>query len=236
MRSLIVMAMFTASLSYAAWNGYTEDRSLELPAVGINALEIDSGAGSLEVVASPDAQDVRVLAQIRIADADAEEAHELIESDLRLTLEKSADAALLHADFDHGMWNSRWNSSIDLQVQMPRGLALMIDDGSGPIKVDAPGSRLVIDDGSGPIRVLRAGATDIDDGSGSIDVHDIVGDVTIDDGSGDVLVRNVEGSVIIDDGSGSIDVADVSEDLTIIDDGSGSLRLSDIRGQVTQPD
>ena len=236
MRSFIVMAMFTASLANAAWNGYIEDRSLELPAAGVQALEIESGAGILEVTTNSALQQILVEAQIRIANADADEARELIESDLRLALEKRADKAMLIAYFDHGMWNADWNSSVDLRVQMPQGLALMIDDGSGPISVTAPTSEVFIDDGSGSIEILSAGKTVIDDGSGSIEAADIVGDISIDDGSGDILIRRVDGSVIIDDGSGGINVADVSKDLTIIDDGSGSLRLSDIRGQVTQPD
>ena len=48
MRSLIVMAMFTASLSGADWNEYPETRDLELPADGIILLEIDAAAGSIE--------------------------------------------------------------------------------------------------------------------------------------------------------------------------------------------
>ena len=114
MRSLVVMAMFTASLSYAAWNGYTEDRSLELPTAGVELLEIDAGAGSLEVTSSPELERIQVDAQIRVADADDDEARELIESDLRLTLEKRDDTALLHAHFDHGFWDSDWNSSITI--------------------------------------------------------------------------------------------------------------------------
>lgn len=236
MRSLFVMSLFAFSLTHAAWNGYTEDRSLELAAADVRLLNIESGAGSLDVVASPGDAIIRVQAQIRIKDADADRARKLIESDLRLSLDKRADGAMLSAYFDHGLWNSRWNSSIDLRVQVPEAIALMIDDGSGPIKVDVSGSPLTIDDGSGPIIVLRAGKTVIDDGSGSIDVADVVGDVAIDDGSGDITVRDIEGNVSIDDGSGNINVANVSEDLTIIDDGSGSVRLTDIRGRVTQPD
>ena len=235
MRSLIVMAMFTASLAHAAWYGYTEDRSLDLPANDLQKLEIEAGAGSLDVTAVPKLDRILVEAKIKI-DADDEEARELIESDLRLALEREADVAFLSAYFDHGMWNADWNSSVDIKVQIPEALALMIDDGSGPISVDAAMSELLIDDGSGPIKIMRAGDTEIDDGSGSIKVEGIVGDIYIDDGSGDIVVRGVTGSVIIDDGSGGINVVDVSEDLTIVDDGSGSLRISDVRGQVTHPD
>ena len=236
MRSFIVMAMFSASLASAAWDGYIEDRSLELDADGVRTLEIEAGAGSLEVTSSPDADVIQVDAQIRVGDADEDKVREMIESDLRLTLERDDEIAQLHAYFEHGFWGSNWNVAVDLKVEMPQGLVLMIDDGSGSIRVNAPASELLVDDGSGSISIIAAGETTIDDGSGSIDASDIVGDISIDDGSGDIRIRGVTGSVMIDDGSGSINVADVSEDLTIIDDGSGSLRLTDIRGQVTRPD
>ena len=55
MRSLIVMAMFASSLTYATWNGYTETRDLELPTHGVDILEIDAGAGSIVVNGVADA-------------------------------------------------------------------------------------------------------------------------------------------------------------------------------------
>ena len=45
MRSFVVIAMFATTLSHAAWNGYTEDRVLELDTDGISRLDIDAGAG-----------------------------------------------------------------------------------------------------------------------------------------------------------------------------------------------
>ena len=58
MRSFIVMAMFVASLSNAAWNGYTEDRDLEIDTQGLSTFSIvdvhggvsvEDGSGSISV-------------------------------------------------------------------------------------------------------------------------------------------------------------------------------------------
>jgi len=236
MRSFIVIAMFAASLSNAAWNGYTEVRNLELSMERINTLEIDAGAGSLEIKGDPDATVIRVVATIRLPDAEAEEAIEIIESDLKLTLEKQRNRAMLNAYFDHGMWGFHGDRRIDLEISMPHGLALVIDDGSGSIHVEAVSSHIIIDDGSGSITVKNVGSLVIDDGSGSITVAGVTGDVAIEDGSGDIMVRAVGGSVTIDDGSGGIDIDDVEHDLIIVDDGSGSVRVSDVRGIVQRDD
>ena len=153
---------------------------MALAATDIRLLNIDAGAGSLDVVGIPGATHIRVQAQIRIKDADADKARKLIDSDLRLSLDKHADGAMLNAFSDHGLWNSRWNSSVDLRVQVPQGTALMIDDGSGPIKIDAAGSALTIDDGSGSINVtdVSEDLTIIDDGSGSVRLSDVRGQIT----------------------------------------------------------
>ena len=49
MRSLLILMMFTVSLAHAAGNEYEEVRNLNLSAEGISTLEIEAGAGSLEV-------------------------------------------------------------------------------------------------------------------------------------------------------------------------------------------
>ena len=235
MRSLIVMAMFVATLSNAAWNGYTETRNLELSADGVQLLNIDAGAGSIAVNGDGNATDIKVKAIIRVPD-DVKDAKKIIEKDLILKLEKIRDRAVLDAYFDHNIWHFGGSAAVDLEVQIPQGLAIFIDDGSGPMTIEDVGGEVGIDDGSGSITVSGAASVEVDDGSGSITISGITGDVLVEDGSGDITIRNVGGTVTIDDGSGGIDVEDVEHDLDIIDDGSGSVQLSDIRGSVYQHD
>ena len=232
MRSLIVMAMFVASLASAEFGGHTEARDLQLSADGITVLELDTGAGSLKITGVVDAEDIRVSALIRIDEEDEKKIRKVIDSDMNLALEKSSDRAKLTATFDDKFWGNNDERSIDLEILMPTGIALKIDDGSGSIDISEVSADISIDDGSGSILVRTVGNLRIDDGSGSISIYAAAGDVSIDDGSGSITVEQVGGSVIIDDGSGGIDVSNVEHDLIIIDDGSGDLAVSNIRGTV----
>ncbi len=234
MRSFVVMAMFAASLSHAAWNGYTEDRDLELDTKGISMFEVDAGAGSLLVEGVADIQNILVTATINVPDESTEKAKEIIASELRLSLEKVRDRARLEAHFDHMSWGFSDPPTVDLEIRVPHGLALEIDDGSGSMQVINVGADVFVDDGSGSIRIEQVNDVVIDDGSGSIEIVGAAGDVSIEDGSGSITVEHVGGSVTIDDGSGGIIVNDVEQDLIIVDDGSGSLKTANIRGQIKQ--
>ncbi len=235
MRSLIVMAMFASSLTYGAWNGYTETRDLELSSSGVDILEIDAGAGSLLVTGVTDSSNITVKAIIRVDDDD-DDAIKMIAKNLVLKLEKKRSKAVLDAYFDSNSWNFHDNAAVDLEVSIPRGLAIFVDDGSGPMQIKEVHSDVSIDDGSGSIEVSGATSVVIDDGSGPVRITNISGDVEIEDGSGDIKVQAVGGSVTIDDGSGGIDVSDVEQDLDIVDDGSGSVRIADVRGAVHRDD
>ncbi len=233
MRSIIVMAMFTASLAGAAAGDYEEQRELNLGAGGIASVDIEAGAGSLEITGVSGLDEINVVATIQVPDRGADKAREVIESDLVLTLEKQGDTAVLKAYFEQQRWNFGDSPSVRLVVQMPGSLDLAVDDGSGSMQISAVSGNIEVEDGSGSITLTNVGgAIDINDGSGSISVDGVGGDISIEDGSGGIKVRGVAGSVIIDDGSGSIDVSDVEEDLIIVDDGSGGLDFSDIRGRV----
>ena len=234
MRSFVIMAMFVASLSHAAWNDYTEHRDLELDTTGIETLEVDAGAGSLAIRGDAGIQKIRVNATITVPDEGAEKAQEIIAADMTLSLEKIRDRAKLEAYFDHRSWGWDDPPSVDLEIRVPQGLALVIDDASGSLQVMNVDADVTIEDGSGSIKVEQVGSVVIDDGSGSIEVAEVQGDVSIEDGSGSITVHAVGGSVIIDDGSGGITVDDVEQDLIIVDDGSGSLNTSDIRGSIKQ--
>lgn len=217
MRSFIVMAMFAASLGHAAMNDYTEVRNLELDADEIEELSIDAGAGSMDITGIAGAKKITVKAIIEVPDVDDDKALRIIEREMKLSLDRSGSDALLNASFERRFMGFGSHSArINIEISVPQGIAVIIDDGSGSIDVK------------------NVAHVKIDDGSGSIDVERASGDVSIIDGSGSITVRDVQGSVTIDDGSGGIEVSDVEKDLIIIDDGSGGFTFSDIRGTVEQ--
>ena len=233
MRSFIVMAMFAASLAQAGWLEYQEVRELEIDAAGISDFFIDAGAGSMTVIGESNTDSIRVTATIQVDEGSDEKAREFIEKSLTLTLDRNGDRAVLQSFFKDSVWGGI-DGSVALEVVMPAGVPLRVDDGSGSIVIEDINANVDVDDGSGSLKIYNVGAVKVDDGSGSIDINGASGDVDIVDGSGSITVTKVGGSVTIDDGSGSINIHDVEKDLIIKEDGSGGLSVSNVRGAVDQ--
>ena len=233
MRGIIIMAMFAMSLAQAESGNYTEVRDLTLQSAGLTEFVIDAGAGSLFVTGVDSEGDILVKATIIIEDDNEADARKLIEKRLKLRLESDGDRAELESGFESS-WRWDGNARIDLDVQMPAGMALRVDDGSGSTTITGVTGDVLVEDGSGSLQVTNAGSVTVDDGSGSIRVSTASGDVYINDGSGTIEIRGVGGSVRIDDGSGHITVDDVEKDLIIEEDGSGGLTYTNVRGVVEQ--
>jgi hypothetical protein len=237
MRVFLILGMFTASLTNAAWHEYEEVRNLTLDAGGINTVEIEAGAGSLDVRGNPGAKKISVTALIQVPGKSDEKAQKVIESDLVLTLERDGDVAVLIGYFDSSSWGWDDNPSVRLEVEVPESVGLDIEDGAGSIEIRDVLGEIIVEDGSGSLQMTNIGGeVRVIDGSGSISVERVGGDISIEDGSGSITVQDVRGSVIIDDGSGSINVTDVDEDLVIENAGSGSLNFARVNGHVEKKD
>ena len=231
MRSFIVMAMFTASLAHAGWNDYEEVRELDIEAAGASEFFIDAGAGSMTVTGDGDTDEIQVTATIFVDTNDDEKAERIIADRLTLSLERDGDRIELKSYFEDGMWGNS-SGGVKLEVVMPQGLALRVDDGSGSIVIEDTEGDVEVDDGSGSLKIYNAGSVEVDDGSGSIVIEGATGDISIIDGSGSITVSEVGGSVTVDDGSGSINIDDVEKDVIIEDAGSGGLNVRNVRGTV----
>lgn len=226
------MAVFTVGLAQAAPNDYEEIRDLSLNASGIDSLRIEAGAGSLEVTGVSETDTVVVKAIIQVQDEDEDDAREIIESDLVLSLEKDGNRAELKGYFEDGSWLSGNNGSVRLEVTLPERMSLNVEDGSGSIVIRNVAGDIELEDGSGSIKMTRVGGkVNIDDGSGSISADEVGGDISIVDGSGSLTVWNAQGDVTIDDGSGSVTVSGVAGNLTVLNEGSGSLNVTDVQGE-----
>jgi hypothetical protein len=237
LQTLLMMIVFAANLVQAAWSDYEETRDLSLDAQGVETLRIEAGAGSLDVTGVAGSYRIVVAALIRVPDADRDDAREIVGDDLILSLVRDGDRAELKGFFkDTGrLFGS--SPTVGLEVSLPDGMSLDIEDGSGSIEVRNVRGDIELDDESGSIQMTDVGGMlNINDGSGSISIRGAGGAIAIVDGSGSVTVARAGGSVTIEDGSGSIDVSDVAGDLIIPDDGSGSVVFSGIAGRVEQAD
>lgn len=230
----MIATIFMVGVAHAVDEGYQESRELTLSSRGIDTLDVDNESGSIDIIGVANSTEISISATLVVPGRNEDKARERIEDDLKLTLNKVSDTAVLVAYFERGSWFS-WNDepSVNLEIRMPEGMHLIVDDGSGSIDVEGVHGDVVVDDGSGSISLADVGGeVEIDDGSGTIIVRDVGGDLSVTDGSGSITIRGVSGSVTVDDGSGGIDVQDVEKDLIIIDDGSGGLDFANIAGRV----
>jgi hypothetical protein len=246
---IILMAAFSALAAQ-------QRETLTLAAAGCQSLRIECGAGSLKVQGDDKLEQVEVSAVLTVNGIGAGELPGFKKEYVTLTLEKSGDRAVLTASIDSGHWLERLfdhgrDARIDLEVRLPRRLALDIDDGSGDLEIRGCDGGLRLEDGSGDARLadikgkvriedgsgdLRldavAGDIEIEDGSGDIELKGAGGDVDISDGSGEIAVFQTLGSVTVDDGSGDIVIDGVEKNVTIDEAGSGEVSIRNVKGQV----
>ena len=211
---------------------------------GVERVRIIARAGDLEVTGR--AAVSQISARGRACTSDADDL-----GDLALRVRRDGGTLVLEATQpDHDMHFGNYYAYMDVVVELPQGMPVTIEDGSGNMIVAGVGAArvndgsgnirvsdvrgaIVINDGSGEIELSAVGGNaDIDDGSGNIEITDVRGDVLIEDGSGNVTARQVTGSVRVDDGSGDIRLADVTRNVEV-DDGSGSIRVERVGGDLT---
>lgn len=231
---------------------YESTKKLSLPSQGIEKLEVDCAAGFLKISGIEGLAKIEVTAEIIVEGKRVRDEEEFIRENIELSLEKRGTKAVLVSKFRESFpYISFRTKVINLTVNVPQNINLMIDDSSGSMSVEDIIGQLDIEDSSGDIyitdikgnvdiddssgdieAVAVSGYLKIDDGSGGIDVKDVVGDVSIDDGSGSIYVNNIGGSVTVSDGSGSINIDGVEKDVIIKDDGSGGVKISNVKGNI----
>jgi len=207
-----------------------EPREKTVDAAGATKVRVEAKAGSLRITG-----DRRSLEKVQLRG------------------ERSGEEVRIVVDIPDGWSNG---GALDLEVRVPAGLAVDVEDGSGEVEVDGVASLRLRDgsgevdvtdvdgdvyvhDGSGELDIVDVeGSVVLEDGSGEIDVEDVRGGVTIErDGSGEIDIRGVEGDVVIRrDGSGDIHAADVGGDFTVEKDGSGDITHERVEGQVKVPE
>ena len=211
--------------------GIENTQHLELSIKNIQSMHIICGPGSLDVFGVEGSDRIKVTAAVKISGITQNMLQDFLDRHVLLSLKNHNRKAILQSEFkNENLMNA--DASIDLTVEVPKSLAVKIDDGSGSIFVTDLAKNLKIADGSGSIEIrMTAGPVSISDGSGYIELADINGNIEVKDGSGEINIDRVRGNVRIVDGSGSMTIKDIDGSLTITD-GSGSIEISDVSRNV----
>lgn len=122
---------------------------------------------------------------------------------------------------DHG-------SELHATVTGPTGLAVCV-----PV-----GWEVMVDGGSGPVRVSGiAGSVRVDNGSGDVDMADIAGSVNVDVGRGRVVLKRIRGpQVRVDCSSGGLQLFGFQGQSCHVDSGSGQVELHGLDVSVLRVD
>lgn len=215
---------------------YTAPREAAVDARGARRLRVEGHAGFLRVHGVEGLTAVRVRGTARASRPEALPA-------IRLVARRDGDVVTVRADLPDGAGegggpDGDWRTDVralDLTLEVPRGIAADVTDGSGELAVRGVGA-LDVTDGSGGMTLEDVGPTRVEDGSGEIRVEDVRGDLRVADGSGDIAVRRVRGSVTVERaGSGGVDVRDVDGDLTVERGRTRGVAYAGVRGRVTVP-
>ena len=226
---IVLIVLFLPLLALAG--SIEKSQRLELSTKDIQSLHIKCAAGYLDVFGVEAADRIKVRAAVRINGISQKMLPGFWDKHVMLSLKKHHHTAVLQSEFKnrHLM---KADAKIDLTVEVPKALAVKIEDESGSIFVADLDTALGIEDGSGSIEVRNiAGKVTIADDSGQIDLMDITGDLEVKDGSGTINIERIRGNVWIIDGSGGMTIKDIDGNLTITD-GSGSIEISDVTQNV----
>ncbi|MGZ8469786.1 MAG: hypothetical protein ACXW61_09565 [Gemmatirosa sp.] len=211
---------------------YTEARDATVDARGARRLTVEGRSGGLRIRGVDGLTEVRVRGTARAS-------RRAWLPEIRLVARREGDAVVVRADIPdwrEEQWSDGRNvRALDLVLEVPRGIAADVDDGSGEVEIRGVGA-LTLKDGSGEIDVQDVASARIEDGSGEIRLRDVAGDVRLSDGSGSIDVSGVRGSVTVErDGSGGIAVREVDGDLTVDRSRARGIAYTAVRGRVTVP-
>ena len=230
MNKLGIALLGTAALSLpsaaCAYDGcqVREPRQETVNADGATKVRVEAKAGFLRITGEEGLTEVQARGEACARNRKAVEK-------VQLRGERSGEEVRIVVDIPEGWSNG---GVLDLEVRVPAGLAVDVQDSSGEVEVDGVAS-LRLGDGSGEVEVTDVdGDVYVHDGSGELDIVDVEGSVVLEDGSGEIDVEDVRGGVTVErDGSGEIDIRGVEGDVVIRRDGSGDIHAADVGGDFT---
>lgn len=225
---LLLSAVLVIPIQAHAWGGsceYSKEISRSIDLGSIRSIDVNAGAGSLEINGKKALDVVEIRADLCSSNED-----ELSKLDV---IDKFEDGNLMLRTFfpTTDGWNKSGQSRIDLTLIVPSAATLVVKDSSGDAEISNVAG-LDLTDSSGGLEVEDIeGNLIITDSSGDIDIEDIAGDVTLTDSSGSIDVSDVKGSMIVlVDSSGSIEGSRIGKDMIVKADSSGSITADDVGG------
>lgn len=241
---LLIYQFSTEAL--ADWCKYEKDIELTLDVSDSEVLVISAAAGDLDVRGVSGSDTAVIHGKVCVSKESW-----LDEARIETVPGKRARIGVKLPEGNKG-WSLFGNhyAALDLEIDLPQGLALEVKDSSGDavfrniasmdlqdssgnIEIEEAEGPISVKDSSGDIEITDVSNTvSIRDSSGDIDINRVAGDFTVvADSSGDIYAREVGGTVLVKkDSSGDIDMVQVKNDVIVEVDSSGNITVDDVGG------
>ena len=235
-RSKSVAAVFVALgllLAGGSSAATVREQQFSLPTNGLRELRVQADEGELTITGNKDIAEVRVRAIIRVRPSlGDQEFSDFLDNWVRLALDRHGRAAKLESTIS-AMSLAGYSPRIDLVVEMPRDLDLVVKDGQGVLKISGLHGEVDITDGSGKLflKDIRGDVTIIDE-AGGMEISQITGDVQIQDRTGSVSAEKIDGTVFLNKRSGPVSIDGLSGDLVIESKLRGELTIRNHAGKI----
>jgi hypothetical protein len=230
------MVAVLATGSAQAWN-CAHERNLDatLDLADAQTLTVRAAAGDLVVNGRAGLSEARIRGKLCAS-------NEEWLDEARIDTVGGRDAEISVALPDSSGWSLMGSRYVymDLEIDVPEGLALDISDSSGDIDIERIAGGVVLDDSSGDIELKDIGGDVLvrRDSSGSIYGRNIEGSARVErDSSGEIEFREVRGDFVVErDSSGDIVADTIGGDFRVLKDGSGDIEVRGVEGDVEIPE
>lgn len=139
-------------------------------------------------------------------------------------MEQKGSRLIIEEKFENGH-NQGWSK---WSLQIPDGLEINVNSGSGDITASGLKMELKANSGSADINFSNmSGESSVNTGSGEVEVDGFEGDFSVNTGSGDIRLSDSKGHIKINAGSGNIRLSDSNADFSI-NTGSGDISARDV--------
>ena len=116
---LVLLPVFAVAASM------TETKELSLSADGIDTLMVNCGAGSFNIQGASGQGKIKISAEIEVEDPGQVNFQEFLQTNVKLTLEKQGNEAVLHSDIIMAA-SLQIEARINLQIEIPQNINMII--------------------------------------------------------------------------------------------------------------
>lgn len=209
---------------------FGRNAEVQIPAMGLRAVTLRCGAGSLRVIGIEGLERVEANARVHVRAKKEQDAERLAQQiDLRVDGRDTTGPSIVVVEPRSALVEEY---RVDLVVKVPTSLRVAIFDGAGGVEVSGIRGGMHLDSTRGDVQIYDvSGGITVQNAGRRCIIEDVRGLVKVSDGPGELRVTQVTGEVYVHDTSGKLFIGYISGDVTAENNPNG-IEMVSVEGQV----